>query len=64
VTIAAGSDIKLVAALGAETLGVDADVVCAGVGEVVATVAGALQAAIANEEKTSSDDNDFMSDPG
>jgi hypothetical protein len=61
VTIAAGRVVSAV--VGVETLVVAVVVVLAGVGDV-ATVAGAPQAAIASDETTSSDDNDFMGDPG
>jgi hypothetical protein len=64
VTIAAGSVVSAV--VGVETLVVAVEVVevvLAGVGDV-ATVAGAPQAAIASDETTSSDDNDFMGNPG
>jgi hypothetical protein len=61
VTVAAGSVVNGVD--GVETLGVETVVVVAGTGDV-ATVAGAPQAAIASDETTSSDDNDFMGDPG
>jgi hypothetical protein len=60
VTIAAGSAVNGVD--GVETLGVDADVVCAGAG-AVATVAGAPHATIASDRRTSGDDNDFIGDP-
>jgi hypothetical protein len=60
VTVAAGSIVSCVD--GVETLGVVA-IGVAGVG-AVATVAGAPHAAMANDETTSSDDSDFMGDPG